>query len=1375
MSIRWKKTILLFILFFLFIGFGCSQIPKVKLAKRVPLNSENNPTEFCIQSLLEDNAGRLWMKTCGVAEQLYALQVFQFDGYNRWPVTLSRGIWEDYKTGYIKGISQRGALYGNLNGPDNKSILFSYDVDVDSVYYTSINGELVAGIVENKPDKYWVVTKKKDDYLIYQWDGISINHFYTIPNSELFNEEENIFRTTGDSHVTIEDNTLWLFDKNLPIIAFDLLAKTYTNYGKKYLPIESEKTIFTNEIARGANTSVVIRDSILYFCHSHLGNSFFYLNFKHKEKQFQPLSILPEGAQARSVWEDEQGNLLFVFDFPNSNSHEMSAYLLDTNNKLFNYSAMFEDLPFLKFVSSKNFKKEAFISASVGAYYVEILPEKSLPITLTFNAIRHIRQNQKGEILMRVNGGIHLLENKNSSIAINESCIGIANKLSGRKELISDPKGYVWGKFGHHLSRHTPDKNGNCVNHTLDFNGSHSIFVTDEIIAFLEEQTRELILYNVKTRKRISNTYPPIKLTGGIHQMWSSKDHILWVASNSGLYKINWKTGELKKYGDSKDFEDHRILVIHEDQNGLLWLGTASRGIHVFDPKEEKISFILNESEGLSNNLVVGILEDDEGDIWAATYNGLNIIKPNGTVIDILDEDDGLTHFEFNRYAHFKSTDGRLFFGALKGLNIIDPKKTKQSLGTSKSLKIFISNLTFFDQELGKTVSIRNYNPNNTLVLPADSRFLSINVGMSNYGFTSQNRYTYKLEGIDKDWTYLGSEHLIRLPNLPAGKYDLIISGIDQNGNWSSNTIRIPIYAKEFFYKQTWFYILCALPFLLFAIIWIRRLRKEKGILEKEVKKRTIEIRKDKELIEQQAHELQQLDQMKSRFFANISHDLRTPITLISGPAELLAEEEYIKKKKSFHQAIVTISQNSKRLLRLIDEVFDLARLDSKKVKLHEESIPIVEFTKAIFNSYSLEAKRKKIHYQFKAEILKDFELLVDPNRLEKILNNLLSNALKFTTFGDTVMLSLTRDQNYISIAVADTGRGIPEEDLPHVFERYFQSKNEKLIQTSGSGIGLSLCQEFAQLMKGKLTVESSFGRGATFKLSFPAKQSTPKSTWQKEDTFITIEEAPITTTATHPPNAEQATLMIVEDNPEVQSFVKLLLENEYKVLCFDDGQAALDFLEQQSAKNLPIDLILSDINMPRLDGYGLIEAIKKNEKWHHLPMIMLTARQQERSKLKALRMGVDDYLTKPFSPIELKVRIQNILENYQNRVATKKEFIAVNLEFEDTISADQVWLKELEEHSLVALDQKIELTINYLADKMALGPRQTARKVKLLTGLTIGKYIHEIKLQKARHLLEQKTYPTVAEVGYACGFNSPSYFTKIFNRHFGKTPTSYY
>jgi signal transduction histidine kinase/DNA-binding response OmpR family regulator len=740
----------------------------------------------------------------------------------------------------------------------------------------------------------------------------------------------------------------------------------------------------------------------------------------------------------------------------------------------------------------------------------------------------------------------------------------------------------------------------------------------------------------------------------------------------------------------------------------------------------------------------------------------------------VLNESDGLIHHEFNRLSSFKSQTGQLYFGSLAGLNEINPQKVKQQLKASEKTKIYISRLSYFDEESKQTVNIRNFQPNSSpLNLPAEQRFLSVKLGMSNYGEMARSRYAYRLNGLQKDWNYMGSEHLIRLPNLPSGKYILEIAGIDHKGNWTSNTIQIPIRAEEYFYKQAWFYILCAIPFLTFAFLWIRRLRSEKYRLEKEVDKRTLEIRQDKELIQQQASELQQLDQMKSRFFANISHDLRTPITLISGPAELLAEEDYVKEKSAFHKAVVTIGKNSKKLLRLIDEILDLARLESKTVKLHEEVIPVVEFAQSIFDTYALEAQHKKLQFELIAEVEEQMELLVDPNRLEKIINNLLSNALKFTASGDHIQLHIFKEQEQVIFEVADTGRGIPAEDLPHVFERFFQSKNQDLVQTSGSGIGLSLCQDFAKLMKGSLSVNSTFGQGSTFRLSLPLKQGQAGSTWQSTATKISDIQASKNIPSTSSPT-KTSKLMIVEDNVEVQGFLQQLLAPDYEVLTFDDGQAALDFLSANKNKSLPVDLILSDINMPRLDGYGLVEALKKEEQWQQIPLIMLTARTKERSKLQALRMGVDDYLTKPFSPIELKVRIENILGNYQKRIAFQKDYLKVNPQFEASPSADQVWLKDLETYALEALEKRIDLTAGHLAVQLNIGERQLARKVKLLTGLTIGKYITEVKLQKARHLVEERSYSTIAEIGYASGFRSPSYFTKVFTDYFGKTPTAY-
>lgn len=1367
-----------FLLLFLFASFTRmdSQTPAITPAIIEPLVGENDPTQFCYRNMVIDESGRLWMNTCGVAERFYALQILQFDGYDRWPVTVARDEWKDYIIGSLEGVSEDGLLYGFLNRPFFRATLYTYDVESNAVNYTPLPEGIIGGIIADRDGKFWVFGKTKTAFNIYQWDGQSLQLHITIPNTSQYSIREQNFNNRAKSNFVYQDSTFWIFDRDLPIIAYHQPTKSVRRYTEKDFPGGYLKNPEQLENHHRYIAYLNVWDSSVYVVSMHLDKQVYVMNLKEESPSFTPVSFIPKNAITKSIWKDEQGNLLFVYEYSDDGKRKNGAYLLDKNKKVFDYSTMLADLPLVSFVIGKDFKRQVYFSTANGAFFVQANQQSSIAAYPGLKGLRHICQTGSDEFIIRCNEGINgliVLKDGELQALSDETCFGKAGRMIGRRSFLKDPKGFVWVKDESMLYRASPDDDGTCISHALDFNSNFAVFLTDHKVAFIERDSNYLFVYDLETQKKDFPSNTPIQFEGIVHYTWLSENNILWVASNEGLYKVDLKTGDFKHFGDSEDFEDHRILVIHEDRQGRLWLGTANRGIHVFDPKKEEVVLVINETVGLSNNVVVGILEDNDGDIWAATYNGMSLIHPSGEIITILNEKDGFTHPEFNRFAHFKSEDGRLFFGTISGLNVLDPKKIKEALEASEAIKVFITRFSYFDPTQARTVHLRNYKPGNApIVLSADKRYLSVSVGMSNYGQNANNRYAYQLEGLQKDWSYLGAEHMIRLPNLPAGKYNLLIAGIDQNGNWTSNTIRIPIHAKEFFYKQSWFYLLCALPFLVFGLIWIQRLRSERNRLEQEVQKRTVEIQKDKELIQQQASELQQLDEMKSRFFANISHDLRTPITLISGPAELLAEEEEVKQKSTFQKAVTSIRQNSKKLLNLIDEIMDLARLESNTIKLHEEPIPLVEFTDSIFESYLPEAQRKQLQFKWEVQIDRDYQLLTDPNRLEKILNNLLSNALKFTAQGDQIKLGLFEKEGQIIFEVADTGRGIPEADLPHIFERYFQSKDEKLVQTSGSGIGLSLCMEFAKLLEGQLSVESIYGKGSTFRLSVPAKQSMDHSTWQNQVDTITVPKA--TSPKINGTIKDKPKIMVVEDNPDVQSFLKDILEAEFEVSCFDDGQAALDFLLSQKAKSLPTDLILSDINMPRLDGYGLIEAVKKDDQLRQLPLIMLTARLEERSKLQALRMGVDDYLTKPFSPVELKVRIKNILDNYQKRLAYQEEYYKINPHFEDTPSADQTWLQELEGHALEALTQGLELQISYLADKMALSSSQVGRKVKLLTGMTIGKYIQEIKLQKARHLLEQKAYLTVAEVGFASGFNSASYFSKVFVEYFGKSPTAY-
>jgi signal transduction histidine kinase/DNA-binding response OmpR family regulator len=637
------------------------------------------------------------------------------------------------------------------------------------------------------------------------------------------------------------------------------------------------------------------------------------------------------------------------------------------------------------------------------------------------------------------------------------------------------------------------------------------------------------------------------------------------------------------------------------------------------------------------------------------------------------------------------------------------------------------------------------------------------------------------LEGKDEDWRYLGTQSELNISRLPPGKYRLLIKGADFRNNWTEEPVAIEIYAPDFFYKQSWFYLLVSLPFVAFGLIWGRNKQLEARRLEKEVALRTQKIREDKTVIEKQAHELRQLDEMKSRFFTNISHELRTPITLIKAPLENLVQKYNSSLDERIGRSLHLVLKNAGKLGKLVEELLELSGLEANKDKLKEVPTPLAPFCRQLFSAYESGAALKQIECRFHTELAEDAHFLADRKRLEKIINNLLSNALKFTPKGGTIQMRLHLDEEQLLIEVEDTGRGIPAEDLPYLFDRYFQTRRDDIATEGGTGIGLALSKELALLMQGNLSVTSEWGVGTCFALRFPAKKAAggAESLSSNSPEAIAMEEylEPVAMVSSGA-NGAKPKLLIVEDNIDMQQLIQTILHENYDCVLVENGAAAWNLLESEAQQVGDIELILSDVMMPEMDGYTLLEKIKAHERWQKLPVVMLTARSAEEDKLQALRMGVDDYLLKPFSPQELQVRLHNLIVNYKERQRLLQENGApegINVEFEPADPANLNWLKEVETAAKEALDKGIKLTTAFLADKVFLSERQFARKLKTLTGLTPSGYILEVKLQKARHLLENQAYTTVNEVAQAAGFSSGSYLTKTYRAHFGKKPSDYF
>lgn len=1372
---RWVIFLISWYSFFSIHAQPVVSLPTISTAKITPLENQNAPGGYCVNEFVEDNKGRLWLKTCGVAEQHYALRVVRFDGYDYSPVSLARQDWNGFMRSGLEGFSHELGLYGFLNRYPQQSTLYCYLPGKDSITYTPLENGIFAGIIEYAPGKCWVLGKHTEYLALYKWDGTTLTEevkitktsHYDVDKKRFYHKEACAFLQVGDQ--------LWIYDLFLPVICYNLKTREITRYGEDAFPgIKANPLTFWEKEINEA--SLVYSKRQLYFQDMNRSPDFYVL--PKGGSQFQSMSVLPPGGKTKRVFSDKIGNIMFLFW---DSTENQKALLFDTLHQFWDFSPMIKDLPRIRTIKGENLQQKAFIGTNRGAYLYDFGEQLAIQKYLPGENIRWVAETKPGVFLVNKKAKVYwtLLDNGKLLEVNDQTCFGTTLLKTNIQQLAKSPDGHLWLNDGQTIIRFDQEAKDSCLIYDLDFIARFITFLPNGSMAVLNDQQQSLYLYNTSKReiKPIRANGKQIKFPGFVHYMMASRNGLLWVGTNDGLYKIDPVAGTLKQYGHSEDFEDYRILVLHEDRQGRIWLGTAHRGVHIFDPTKEKVINKINQDGGLANNIVVNILEDSEGDIWIGTYNGISILRPDGQLITNLNTGDGLSHYEFNRYAHYQAEDGRLVMGTLSGLNIIDPLNLKKELQQSTSSKIYITQLSYYDPKRKKQRMLQNVDDfSQPIHLKADRRNLHLKMALSNYGYSNENRYAYKLDGINKDWIYLGSQNQLNLSNLPAGRYKLLINGINHRGNWAKHPIVLQIYAQEYFYKQVWFYILCLLPFLVIAIAWVYRLRREKVVLEETVANRTQQIRKDKTLIEQQAKELQQMDQMKSSFFANISHELRTPLTLITGPTELLTQKEKIKTDNGLKKIVQTISQNSRKLLHLVEEMLDLARLESQRIQLHEAPIPLFIFCKQLFEAYQFLASHKQIDYRFDYNLEPSFTLLADPHRLEKIINNLLSNALKFTNQGDQVTMKVEKTEDNVVFLVSDTGRGIPKEDLPHIFERFFQSKESALASAGGSGIGLFLSNELAQLMNGKLQVESIWGMGSTFSLAIPVKttpsvKSIPK--WTLPTTKTVFPTTDNNLAVKTPENAPR--IMIVEDNKELQEFIHQLLAPDYHTLPFDNGRQALDFLQNSSGNGLPVDLILSDIMMPQLDGYGLIEAVKKDIRLQQLPMVMLTAKNREQYKLRALRMGIDDYLTKPFSPLELKLRVQNLINNYREREAFRKSNLPISPDFGETVSADQTWLEELEKAALQALDKQIDLKEEYLADAMAVSGRQLRRKIKSLTGLTMGRYIQEIKLQKARHLLENKAMPTVAEIGYSCGFKSPSHFTQLFSSHFGKLPSEFH
>lgn len=852
----------------------------------------------------------------------------------------------------------------------------------------------------------------------------------------------------------------------------------------------------------------------------------------------------------------------------------------------------------------------------------------------------------------------------------------------------------------------------------------------------------------------------------------------IWICATTGLYTLDIEKGITARYwsGGKPPFylPQDKIHHIYQDSAGIFWLGTAGGGLIRWE-KANAAFRQFTRVDGLPNNNIYAVYEDKRQHLWMSSdYGIIQFDKKNYQSKTYLPQ-DGITHYEFNRTSHFQDRDGRIWFGGLNGVTSFDPEDFYTNNRTAHP-PLQITAVHQFDGSTNRLVDkTGELLTSNRITLHPGDRFIQLEFALLTYENTSQIRYAYKVEGVDRDWTYQ-PERSIRMSRLPYGNHILKIKGQAADGQWSDNTLAITVNVLRPFYVQVWFLLVLGIAVLGLALglykwrTWEYKHNQRR--LEQEVAFQTATIR-------QQAEALQELDQTKSRFFANISHEFRTPLTVIKGLAADISGDV---------QAKTLINRNADNLLRLINQLLNLSKIESGSLKLNLVQADIVHYLQYLTESFYSMAEEKKIRLTFYSEI-PELVMDFDEDKIQHVVYNLLSNAIKFTPSdsGEKVIFHVRRtDENerpVLQLKIQDTGTGIPASELPHVFDWFYQAPQTAITEekgrslasfgkkAEGTGIGLALSKELVELMGGRISVESELGKGTQFTILLPIAHEAPLATPANSD-VLAAPEVSNAAEDIQPVQAltgpERPLLLIIEDNRDVVTYMKRLLKNDYQIETAPNGQTGIEM-----AFDLVPDVVISDVMMPEKDGYAVCETLKNDGRTSHIPIILLTAKAAETDKIDGLKSGADAYLMKPFNKEELFIRLEKLLE--LRRTLQERYADAQLASSQPVYKIEPTLDDQFIQHIQQVIQENIsnsDLGIAQLCTAVHLSHTQVFRKLKALTGENPTAYIRKIRLHRAMKLL-RNTDRQVSNIAYEVGFSDPNYFSRVFSEEFGMPPSA--
>lgn len=850
---------------------------------------------------------------------------------------------------------------------------------------------------------------------------------------------------------------------------------------------------------------------------------------------------------------------------------------------------------------------------------------------------------------------------------------------------------------------------------------------------------------------------------------WVDDNTLFFGTASQGVGTMDMRTREIKKIqgqSDSMKLSNDAVNHVYKDSRGLVWIATRE-GLNVYDTRRHMFLdlFPVVEAKG---NFIAAITEDQERNMWVSTSRKVIrvTVASDGKGSYLFDSraynsEDGLQNCDFNQRSIKTLHNGIIAIGGLYGVNIFAPDHIRYN----KMLpNVMFTGLSLFDEAVkvgqsygGRVLIEKELNDVENVEFDYKQNIFSVSFASDNYNLPEKTQYMYKLEGFNNDWLTLPvGVHNVTFTNLAPGKYVLRVKAINSDGYVGIKEATLGIVVNPPFWMSWWAYLLYAAG--LVVVLFLARYR----MLKREREKFHLQQ------IENEVAKNEEINNMKFRFFTNVSHELRTPLTLIISPLEGMLKETTDELQSTRLQLMY---RNAQRLLHLVNQLLDFRKGEMSTHQLSLSEGDIISYVHSVCNSFLLMADKKHIQFSFFSGI-DTFSMAFDADKVGKIVMNLLSNAFKFTPEGGrvTVMIEhVTGTPDTLEIKIADTGIGISDVDKEHIFDRFYQADHKGVEETTGNGIGLSLVRDFVTLHEGEVKVFDNIGTGSVFVIQFPVKhvetqvqlpEETGMSVGDEEDREMKEEVREETGRKDSP------LLLVVDDNEDFRIFMRYSLELQYRVKLAVNGNEAWEMMQEE----LP-DLVISDVMMPQMDGNELCRLIKQDKRTAHIPVILLTARQNTEAKLEGLQTGADDYVTKPFNMTILVLRIRKLIELSRYHRVTQgmidpapSEIVITSLDEKLIEKA----IKYVEDNM-----SRTELSVEELSRELGMSRVHLYKKLLQITGKTPIEFIRVIRLKRAAQLLRESQLH-VSEVAFEVGFNNPKYFSRYFKDEFGVLPSVY-